>query len=328
MAEIATTEIVAYNEFRAQLAELKEYNEKAVFDYASSKGNKDARSHVHKLRRTKSAVDACRKTEKAQSLAYGRKVDAEAKEIIHEIEEMISVHMEPILEIENREKQRVADILDGIEAIRAHAENTDGLSSDQLRKRLKIVSVPEPNEDYWQEFTEQAIGAKAITTATLERLIALEQKREDDQAELDRLRKESEARAQKDRDERIARESAERAKKEAEQKAERDRTAAEARERALTEAKARAEREKEEAEQRAINAEKEAEQRLAREAEEKKKAEAAAQEKREANKKHLAKINNAAAKSLVTNALLTEEQAKRVITIIATGQVPNVSIKY
>jgi len=315
MTDIATTEIVAYDEFRAQLAELKEYNDKAVFDYETPKGNKDARSHVHKLRKTKTAVDACRKNEKAASLAYGRKVDGEAKEIIGEIEEMISVHAAPILEIENREKQRVADILDYIESIRAKAENTEGLSVKQLTEQINSVYASELNEAVCQEFLEQAVGAKGIAIETLERLIAEQQNREDDQAELDRLRKETAERERKARDELIAKEAAQRATKEAEQAAKRQQ------EKAERAAEAAAKKREEQA---AIDAEA----RMKREAEEKKKAAAAALAKRESNKRHLAKINNAAAKALVEHALLSEEQARTVVTLIATGEIPNVSIRY
>ena len=100
-----TQEIVAYNEFRGQLAELKANNAALVFDYANPLGNKAARSHVYKLRQTKAAVDKVRKAEKEASLERGRKVDAEAKEIMSEIEAMIDIHQKPLDEIEEREEQ-------------------------------------------------------------------------------------------------------------------------------------------------------------------------------------------------------------------------------
>ena len=71
--------IAVYDEFRGQLSELRDANAKTVFDYEDPKGNKDARSHVYKLRQTKSAVEMARKEEKAESLAYGRRVDEQAQ---------------------------------------------------------------------------------------------------------------------------------------------------------------------------------------------------------------------------------------------------------
>ena len=57
-------EIAAFSEFRSQLATLKHDNSKAVFNYADPKGNKEARSHIYKLRQTKSGVDKVRKEQK------------------------------------------------------------------------------------------------------------------------------------------------------------------------------------------------------------------------------------------------------------------------
>ena len=59
-------EIAAFSEFRSQLATLKHDNSKAVFNYADPKGNKEARSHIYKLRQTKSAVDKVRKEQKQE----------------------------------------------------------------------------------------------------------------------------------------------------------------------------------------------------------------------------------------------------------------------
>src|SRR3990167_3162589 len=131
-----TTAIAVYDEFRAQLAELKEHNAKLLFDYEDPKGNEEARSHVYKLRRTKAAVDKARQAEKAASLEYGRRVDSEAKEIIGEIEAMIEVHVKPLAEIEEREKKRVARHTDKIEELRSYAAAGAGANTAQLAARL------------------------------------------------------------------------------------------------------------------------------------------------------------------------------------------------
>ena len=56
-------------------------------------------------------------------------------------------------------------------------------------------------------------------------------------------------------------------------------------------------------------------------------AEAAENTRREANKRHRTKINNAARDALVA-AGLTAEQATVAVTAIAAGNVPNVKISY
>lgn len=114
--------IVAYDPFRSQLSELKTANSKVVFDYESEKGNKEARSHIYKLRQTKSAVDRVRKEQKDASLQYGRRVDAQAKEIITEIEEMIDIHQAPIDRIEQREKDRIAGHQEKMERLQSYLD--------------------------------------------------------------------------------------------------------------------------------------------------------------------------------------------------------------
>lgn len=77
----------------------------------------------------------------------------------------------------------------------------------------------------------------------------------------------------------------------------------------------------------AEQAAREAEERVRREAEAKAAAEAAENARREADKKHRAKINNEAVDALVAGGF-GEDEAKRIVTLVATGKVPNVKIHY
>lgn len=328
--------IAAYNEFRSQLAQLKASNSAAVFDYESPKGNKEARSHVYKLRQTKAAVEKVRKDEKAVALEYGRRVDSEAKEIVGEIEGMIEVHEKPLREIEEREAERIRGIRDRIEEMRLAPSFVD-VPLEAMRDRLaeiKAVSI----DDSFAEFATEAAKVKDAAITAMELNISTIEQREAEQAELARLRQEAEERTRRDREEQLQREAAERATREAEAraKAEQDRAdkaaqaereAAERRELELKLAAEKAERARVEAEQKAANAAKEAEERLRREAESKAKAEAEAQAKREANKKHIAKINNEALSGFVAGGF-SEADAKKIITMIAKGEIQHISIKY
>jgi len=331
------TQIAVYNEFRAQLAELKAHNSSIVFDYEDSRGNKAARSHVYKLRQTKSAVDKARKTEKAASLEYGRQVDAQAKQIIDEIEVMIDVHAQPLEEIERREAERVRAIQDRISTIRDAASATDAtdapLSAAALRDRLQEIKAAQIDESF-AEFQLDAAKAKDATLAALEAQIAAAEKREAEAAELARLRKEAEERAQREREEQIRREAEQRAREHAEaaarrereaaeQKARQERAAAERRELELKLAAERAEREKAEAEARAQCAADQERQRII--AEEKARADEIA--RREADRKHQAKIHGAIIAALA-GCGVGEEQAKAVIAAIRKGDVPHLTIGY
>lgn len=317
--------IAVYNQFRAQLAELRANNAAVVFDYASEKGAKEARSHIYKLKKTKGAVEACRKEEKAASLEYGRRVDAEAKEIASQIDEMIEVHERPLREIEQREAERKQEILNKLGRLSGYLA-LSGLSSEQGSAKRAELDAIEIDESY-AESMAPATKLKKDALAHLDALIAAAKQQEAEAAELERLRKETAAREQAERDARIAAEATARAEAKAAARAEQERKASEARELAERQKAERAEREAQEAIAKAERAAKEAEDRVRREAEAKAKAEAEAAAKREANKAHRARINNAAVEALMALAI-SRELGEAIVTAIAKGEIPAVSIAY
>lgn len=347
------TEVAAYAPFYADLAKLEEDNKKVVFDYESPKGNKEARSHVYKLRQTKGALEKTRKEAKAESLRIGRLVDSEAAEIEARIESMIAVHQVKIDEIEEREKTRVRGIQERI----AHLSNIgDPLAcSGDIQasiNTLQKIAI----DDSWQEFTSDAAKSKDARLAMLNAAHAERVKSEAEQAELARLRAEALAREQADRDAAIAAAAVEKARKAAEEQAAEEKRKAD---QAIADAEAKAKAEREASERRELelklaaeNAERrrvEQEQKAAQDAKDAAdraeqarlkaiqdekdraaaaaKAEADAQAKREANKAHAAKINRAAVAALVAGGI-DEAIAKQVVTLIAKGEIPAVSISY
>lgn len=249
-----TTQVAAYQPFYAELAKLEQDNAALVFNYESPKGNKEARSHVFSLRKTKGALEKVRKEAKAESLRIGRAVDSEAAAIEARIEAMITVHQVKLDEIETREKERIATLQSRHEEI---SKNLGAFSSTaDIQAEIARVEAIEVGAD-WQEMMAQATTTKA---AVLEKLAGSLQdaiKRDEEAAELARLRAEAEARAQAERDAAIAKAAAEQAQREAEEKA-----AAEAAKaaKALADAQAEAKR-KEEAAALAIKQAQEAAQR-------------------------------------------------------------------
>lgn len=334
--------LAVYNEFRAQLTKLREENKHAVFNYESPKGNKEARSHVYKLRQSKSAVERARKEEKQASLEYGRKVDAEAKDIISELDEMIEVHAAPLREIEEREKQRIANHEANLQEIRQAGEYTSGNWSDipleAMKDRLREIEDEDISPERWEEFSVEAAQEKDKAIRLMRDAIARREKHDAEQAELERLRKEKAEREKKEHEERIAREAEERARREAEERAQREREeaerkakaekeAAERRELELKLAAEKAQREREEAQRRADAAAKETEERLRRETEEARRKEQEENERRERDRKHKAAIHKAAIKALVAGGI-SESDAAKVVNMIANKSVPAVSISY
>lgn len=329
-------QIAIYDEYRAQLAELKEDTKKLVFDYEDSAGNKEARSHVYKLRQTKAAVDKARKKEKAASLEYGREVDSQAKEITLELEQMIDVHQKPLEEIETREKERVAKHESNISEMREGGEHTSNnwmeLSVEAMADRL--AEIENEGIDSYEEFAPVAAGTKDRAITQIKEAIAKREAYDKEQAELEKLRAEAVEREKKEAEEKLRIEGEERAKREAEAKAE------EEKQRVKLEAE-RIEKEKNEALQAKVFAEKralEAEENAKIEAEKaaqaerdriesERLAEEIAAKKREANKAHKTKINNAVLDALVLTGM-NKTQAKKAVTAIAKGEVPYTTISY
>lgn len=362
------SEIVVYDKFRSQLAELKATNAKTVFPYETKEGNRAARSYVANLRKTKTAISDAHKDAKAASLTYGRKLDAGKNELIGEVDAMITVHQKEIDRIEQLEAdrksaiaQRVADL-----TIQSGVLFSTPQSSATLKEMLatiKAIAI----DDSFAESIADAAKAKDASVALLEKAIAGAEKRETDAAELECLKKESAAKAQSDHEEKIRRDAEDKAKREAEAKATAEREASEKRENDLKEAAVRAEKEKIEAAARAqatadalVKAEADAaaqaeenrklQERLDAEEVERKKREVEAaaerlakiareQAQKEADAKAAADAKRAADEAHqhsihanIAGALeklgIGDNQAKAMIEAIRSGEVPHITINY
>lgn len=211
----ASTEISAYQPFYAELAELEKSNAALVFNYETPKGNKEARSYVHKLRQTKGALEKARTGAKAEYLRLGRAVDAEAKTINERIEAMIQVHQLKLDDIENREKLRVQSLR---ESLNAFSTSTMATTVEQVKAEIARVEGM-PVDESWQEFMAEATVAKERCLERFRKLLADYEQRDANNAELERLRREKAEQEQRDRDAKIAAEAAERVRREAEEKA-------------------------------------------------------------------------------------------------------------
>lgn len=249
----------------------------------------------------------------------------------------------PLTEWEEAEEARKARHQAGIDQINLRLECRD-LDSAELKSNIAWLEGMAIGES-WEEYEVEASRAKDKALAALRDALVVREKYEAEQAELERLRAEAAAREQKERDERIAREAAEAERLAAERRAQEEcdaaarreaeaKAAAERRELELKLAAERAEREALEAKQRAEQAERDAQARAEaaaaaerqRQADEQARieAEALAREKDRAHKSAVMK----AAKEAIMTAGVTEEQAKSIVKLIASGSVPRVSISY
>jgi colicin import membrane protein len=329
------TAVAEYKPFYTQLADLEKNNALIVFDYSTSKGNKEARSHVHTLRLTKGALERARKAAKDESLRIGRAIDSEARQIEGRIDAMILVHQEKLDEIDQRERDREQALHERVQSVvNFGAQAETAAQFQEAIAGLEQIAI----DDTWQELTASAAKAKDARLGELRTMLTAAVQFEAEQAELARLRAEAEARAQQERDEAVAKAAVERANAEAEARAQQEREAAARRELELKLQAENAERRRIEAEQKAEQDRKDAANRAAEDKARAVKAEqdrvaavarmeADARAAREADIQNRAAVNRAALAALVVGGV-NEEAAKTCLKLIANGKVPAVHIDY
>ena len=318
--------LAVYNEFRARVAELQREEASLVFDYASKDGEKAARSHIYKLRQTKAPVDAARKAEKAASLEYGRKVDAEGNAIIDMIDAMIERHLCPLREQEQREAERVRThrlIIDYILSIQGNASQPSEFLAAQCACLAAVVV-----DESLEEFRDEAAIAYAARSTELQHAYAAAVRREAEDAELAALRAEKLERDRSDREAKIAADAAAQATADAASAARREQAAAQAREAAANERIQRAEAEAKLATERAHRAAQDATEAAEREA----KAAALRDEQnrlaREADIEHRRKVNNEVLADLIEKAGVSETTGVWVVKAIFSGWIRHVTLNY
>ena len=319
-----STQIVEFNEFEANLAEYKKRYVGVVYDFTDSAQEKQARSDRLAIGKTVAELDRVHKAVKAPLAEKVSLLDGERKrikdgllEVQDGIKQQIARHEAELQAIEDALATRVQAIKDLAE-IDEHSS-----TSDQVRAALQEahgVSV----DDSFQHHEANAALAKSKAVEALGEILARVEAREQQEAELARVKAELAAKEQAERDERIAREAREAAEREAEQAKAREAAAAErARQAEIAAAEA--------AKQAEIDKAAAVEQ--ARKDAERRQQEAKAQEdaeiaRREANTQHKGRCNREAAEDIATAAGITEAQAQKIVKAIVKGGVRHIKINY
>lgn len=283
----------------------------SVPDVLTAKGRQEIKSAAYKVARSKTAIDDAGKQYAADLKATVKKIDSNRKLVREALDDLKNEVRAPVDAWEKEQAEREEAISRAINTIIALGQ-TSG-DSEAVRAAIDAVSGTEIAEEVFGERTGDAAIQKDIALSNLERALKKAEKDESDAAELEKLRREKEEREQEDRIR--AREKAA-----AEQAAAQERARAEKAEEEAQEARDRAEQTKREADER-VQAERDAARRRAEN--EKREADA-----RAADKEHRRSVNRAAADALTEWAGLSEEDARKVITVIAAGQVPNVKVGY
>lgn len=330
-----------------------------VPDLTTAKGRARIASLAASVSRSKTAIEKPGRDYLKRLKELPKEVEAELRRFVTECDAIRDETRRPLTEWEQAEESRKNALQQRLNDLRALGDviSADGnyLPSVDIQARIsqaKTVSL----DDSWEEVAAEAGVAKDATIQKLEAAFIVAKQREDQAAELERLRVEAEEKARVEREEKLKREAAEAARLEAEQKAQAEREAAARRElelkmqaeqaeRARVEAEKRAEREKKEAaelaereKQAAIDAEKRRAQeeadRIRREAEAREAARIAEQQRiaaeeaaRAADVEHRRSINAAAVQALIDQGI-PYDWAKACVIAIALKKVPATTIKY
>jgi len=191
---IATTpkHVVEYNITDTFLAELAE-RYKDVDAYKDHDVAKAAAKECQQLRKT---LEEKRVELKKDALEYGRAVDGEANRIkaaIVKVEDPIKTQLDEIRDAEKiKEQARVDEIESQLAVLRAYGQETDGKTLAELQEWQDKLNELEITEEVFQEFREQAIGAKAESESRLRIAIGHKQAAEEEAAKLEQQRKEQE----------------------------------------------------------------------------------------------------------------------------------------
>jgi hypothetical protein len=313
-------------------------------DMAKAKGRDEVRSMAAKVAKLKVALDNMGKELTEEQKSTIDAVNLSRRNMRDTLDKWRDEVRQPLTDYENKEAERIEAHKTALAAIKALAVIQPDMSSTEIQSRIDELSKVEP-DDSWQEFELDAIRAKRAAGEALLEALDARKAHEEQLAEIERFKAEQAERERIENEQRIAREAEERARAEAEAKANAEREAAAAREAAAIAENERLKREAEQAETRRIEAERKAEsERLsaeqrakdaaeqARQAEVQRQADEKAAAEREARAREEDKANKAKVYGAMKEALMltgmSEEHAKAAVKLIATGQVPHVSIIY
>lgn len=327
-----------------------------VPDLATAKGRAAIKSFAFDITKMKTSIDAAGKAMNEDARAQINVVDAARRVTKTKLDALADKARTPLTEWEEAETKRADWCRSVIDSFKAGMVVTMDDTAATVRARgsaaFNVILSPETFGD----MLDEAQAAKDLTVSTLKVALARLTKEEADKAELEKLRAEAAERDRADADRRAA-EEAERQRIWQERAAEERRVAAEkadadrlerarqeAAEQARRDAEESARKEREEAE-RAQQAELNAANERARHAEEaaqrqREDAERAEQERfataqreeaerqrREADQAHRTAVKSAAKTAIMTCGV-DEETARKIVTLIIAGEVPNIRMEF
>ncbi len=218
------------------LKKLLERELSVVGDISTESGRKELASRAYKIAQQKNEIKRAADALKEDHQKVIKEINKESGRIWDEMESIQHKVRKPLTDWENKEKERVK-VLEARLSTLTHIASNIMLSESATNTRADVPalehSIVQADELYrfeWEEFSEKAKSEYDLVSSFLHRKMAERKKFDEDQAELEKLRKEKEdaekfdtlwvdAHDENARLDKAAKESAEKARKVAEEQA-------------------------------------------------------------------------------------------------------------
>ena len=188
-------ELVVFDEITATLAKYKVENDSLVFVYETPEGEKQARSHIAKLRKAKTVISDIHKEAKADALMFGRKLDGKKRELIGEVDSMVARHKDPLDAIE-AERQAIID------AEKARLEEEESKRQAELEAREAAVREAEERIAAEKSRVDRAEREKRIAEDAAETAAAFERQKARNEANAKEIAEKNRLNAEKCKEQR------------------------------------------------------------------------------------------------------------------------------
>jgi hypothetical protein len=211
MTLTAVANPIVITQYQVLLDDIEQARKEAVpsFEYETKEGDKAARSYIFQLRKLRARVESARKEAKAYALAYGKRVDEQAKDLSSQVDELIQPHQEQIEAIAYREAERVAAHQKVLDSVVRLGEIQFGVDSREIAGRLDVLD--QFKFDGLEEFADRVAAAMVTSRQKLRQALQQAEQKEEQERELQRLRKEQQEREQRERQQELERKAQERA---------------------------------------------------------------------------------------------------------------------
>lgn len=317
------------------LSAIETANKPASGNVMNDAGRKEIASAAYSIARKKTALDEAGKSVKDDAQKRVNAVNEMRRKAKERLEELQAAIRAPLTKWEEQEKARVASCKAIVDKIKESGVVTIDDTSSSVDERIKWLEGVEIATSDFQDMADFAFERRVEALLSLRNAHAALLKKEAEQAELERLRREQAERDAAEQD-RIAQERAAREAEESRLRIEREKVAAAEKAKADAEARAAAEiAEKERAHQAElarIKAEADRAEKERADAEKRAAAEQAARDEadriRREDEAHRSAVMRSAKEALMEQGPLDEGTAKKIISAIAKGTVPNVTINF